>query len=166
MKISLALLVLISSLFAQSMDREKMSDKRAEMLQDKKVFMIGAMTKDLDLSSEQAEKFFPLHNAFQKKSQDVKELHSKNLRKLREAARNDRSKFDVDAAINSKLKMQGALARLESKFLKDTKGILSEDQRIKLLFFEERMKSRMAKNKSEKNAQLEKRNFDRKKKRN
>tara|TARA_B100000575_G_scaffold24649_1_gene16726 strand:- start:258 stop:743 length:486 start_codon:yes stop_codon:yes gene_type:complete len=161
MKISLALLVLISSLFAQSMDREKMSNKRAEMLQDKKVFMIGAMTKDLDLSSEQAEKFFPLHNAFQKKSQDVKELHSKNLRKLREAARNDRSKFDVDAAINSKLKMQGALARLESKFLKDTKGILSEDQRIKLLFFEERMKSKMMDDRNS-----NKRNFDSKKKRN
>ena len=161
MKISLALLVLISSLFAQSMDREKMSDKRAEMLQDKKVFMIGAMTKDLDLSSEQAEKFFPLHNAFQKKSQDVKELHSKNLRKLREAARNDRSKFDVDAAINSKLKMQGALARLESKFLKDTKGILSENQRIKLLFFEERMKSKMMDDRNS-----NKRNFDSKKKRN
>jgi len=161
MKISLALLVLISSLFAQSMDREKMSDKRAEMLQDKKVFMIGAMTKDLDLSSEQAEKFFPLHNAFQKKSQDVKELHSKNLRKLREAARNDRSKFDVDAAINSKLKMQGALARIESKFLKDTKGILSEDQRIKLLFFEERMKSKMMDDRNS-----NKRNFDSKKKRN
>ncbi len=161
MKISLALLVLISSLFAQSMDREKMSDKRAEMLQDKKVFMIGAMTKDLDLSSEQAEKFFPLHNAFQKKSQDVKELHSKNLRKLREAARNDRSKFDVDAAINSKLKMQGALARLESKFLKDTKGILSEEQRIKLLFFEERMKSKMMDDRNS-----NKRNFDSKKKRN
>ena len=62
--------------------------------------------------------------------------------------------------------MQGKLARLESKFLKDTKGILTEDQRIKLLFFEERMKTRMAKNKSEKNAELEKRNFDRKKKRN
>ena len=161
MKISLALLVLISSLFAQSMDREKMSDKRAEMLQDKKVFMIGAMTKDLDLSSEQAEKFFPLHNAFQKKSQDVKELHSKNLRKLREAARNDRSKFDVDAAINSKLKMQGALARLESKFLKDTKGILSENQRIKLLFFDERMKSKMMDDRNS-----NKRNFDSKKKRN
>ena len=161
MKISLALLVLISSLFAQSMDREKMSNKRAEMLQDKKVFMIGAMTKDLDLSTEQAEKFFPLHNAFQKKSQDVKELHSKNLRKLREAARNDRSKFDVDAAINSKLKMQGALARLESKFLKDTKGILSEDQRIKLLFFEERMKSKMMDDRNS-----NKRNFDSKKKRN
>ena len=161
MKISFALLVLISSLFAQYMDREKMSDKSAEMLQDKKVFMIGAMTKDLDLSSEQAEKFFPLHNAFQKKSQDVKELHSKNLRKLREAARNDRSKFDVDAAINSKLKMQGALARLESKFLKDTKGILSEDQRIKLLFFEERMKSKMMDDRNS-----NKRNFDSKKKRN
>jgi hypothetical protein len=41
--------------------------------------------------------------------------------------------------------MKGTLVRLESKFLKDTKDILTEDQRIKLLFFEERMKSNLAK---------------------
>ena len=51
----------------------------------------------------------------------------------------------MDAAINSKVRMKGTLARLESKFLKDTKGILTKDQRIKLLFFEERMKSNLSK---------------------
>jgi hypothetical protein len=34
---------------------------------------------------------------------------------------------------------------LESKFLKDTEGILLEEQRVKLLFFEERMKANIAK---------------------
>ncbi len=166
MKILLTVFVLTSSIFAQSADREKISENHMKIMQEKEVFMIAAMTKDLNISSEQAEKFFPIHNAFKEKSEEAKLSHSKHIRNLREAAKNDRSKFDVDSAIDSKLKMQGKLARLESKFLKDTKGILTEDQRIKLLFFEERMKSRMAKNKSEKNAQLEKRNFDRKKKRN
>lgn len=166
MKIVLLVLVLTSSIFAQSADREKIGENRMKMMQEKEVFMIAAMTKDLNISSEQAEKFFPIHNAFKKKSEEAKLSHSKHIRSLREAAKNDRSKFDVDSAIDSKLKMQGKLARLESKFLKDTKGILTEEQRIKLLFFEERMKTRMAKNKSEKNAELEKRNFDRKKKRN
>ena len=158
--------IFLTSIFAQSADTEKIGENRIKMMQEKEVFMIAAMTKDLNISLEQAEKFFPIHNAYKKKSEEAKLSHSKHIRKLREAAKNDRSKFDVDSAIDSKLKMQGKLARLESKFLKDTKGILTEDQRIKLLFFEERMKTRMAKNKSEKNAELEKRNFDRKKKRN
>jgi hypothetical protein len=41
--------------------------------------------------------------------------------------------------------MKGTLVRLESKFLKDTEGILTEQQRAKLLFFEERMKANIAK---------------------
>ena len=41
--------------------------------------------------------------------------------------------------------MKGTLVRLESKFLKDTKGIITEQQRMKLLFFEERMKSNLSK---------------------
>ncbi len=166
MKIVLLVLVLTSSLFAQSVDKEKIGKNRMNMMQEKEVFIIAAMTKDLNISSEQAEKFFPIHNEYKKKSEEAKLSHSKHIRNLREKAKNDRSKFDVDSAIDSKLKMQGKLARLESKFLKDTKGILTEDQRVKLLFFEERMKTRMAKNKSEKNAKLEKRNFDRNKKRN
>ena len=74
-----------------------------------------------------------------------RKVHQKKLRELRLAAKDDRSKFDVDAAIDSKMRMKGTLVRLESKFLKDTEGILTEQQRAKLLFFEERMKANIAK---------------------
>ena len=73
------------------------------------------------------------------------QMNQEKLRTLRSAAKDDRSKFDVDAAIDSKVRMKGTLVRLESKFLKNTKGIITEQQRIKLLFFEERMKSNLSK---------------------
>ena len=52
-----------------------------------------------------------------------------------------------------------------SKFLKDTKGILSEEQRMKLLFFEERMRNNLSKKIEDRrdkspNNRREKRNFD------
>ena len=51
MKIVLLVLVLTSSIFAQSADREKISENRMKMMQEKEVFMIAAMTKDLNISS-------------------------------------------------------------------------------------------------------------------
>lgn len=147
MKKILILLALIAGLYAQDRgDKEAIMKQRMEASKEQReAWIIGTMTKHLDLTSEQATKFFPLQNEFHKKSEEAKKAHSTTLRELRSAAKDDRSKFDVDAAINSKVRMKGTLARLESKFLKDTKGILTKDQRIKLLFFEERMKSNLSK---------------------
>ena len=147
MKKILILLAFTSGLYAQDRgDKEAMMKQRMEASKEQReAWIIGTMTKHLDLTSEQAIKFFPLQNEFYKRSEEVKKAHSKTLRELRSAAKDDRSKFDIDSAINSKVRMKETLARLESKFLQDTKGILTKDQRIKLLFFEERMKSNLAK---------------------
>jgi Spy/CpxP family protein refolding chaperone len=145
MKKILILLALTAGLYAQDRgDREAMIQKMEAGKEQREAWIIGTLTKHLDLTSEQAEKFFPLQNEFHKRSEEAKKANSEKLRTLRSAAKDDRSKFDVDAAIDSKVRMKGTLVRLESKFLKDTKGILTEDQRIKLLFFEERMKSKLS----------------------
>ena len=140
MKNILILLTLTAGLYAQD------SGNRVEKgKEQREAWVIGTLTKHLDLTSEQAQKFFPLQNEFHKRSDEAKKAHQEKLRTLRSAAKDDRSKFDVDAAIDSKVRMKGTLVRLESKFLKDTKGIITEQQRIKLLFFEERMKSNLSK---------------------
>ena len=167
MKNLLLVMLLFTALFAQ--DREKraeMSKKEWQQNKDRKeVMLVAKQTQDLDLKPQQAEKFFPLQNEFHEKAEEAKEAHSKRLRELRSAAKDDRSKFDVDAAIDSKIRMQGTIVRLESKFLKDTKGILSEEQRMKLLFFEERMRNNLSKKIEDRrdkspNNRREKRNFD------
>tara|TARA_B100000959_G_scaffold281844_1_gene346884 strand:+ start:8026 stop:8547 length:522 start_codon:yes stop_codon:yes gene_type:complete len=172
MKKILILLALTAGLYAQDRgDKEAIMKQRMEASKEQReAWIIGTMTQHLDLTSEQATKFFPLQNEFHKKSEDAKQAHSTTLRELRSAAKDDRSKFDVDAAIDSKVRMKGTLARLESKFLKDTKGILTLDQRIKLLFFEERMKSNLSKEMKERKGPSpskggEKRGFDSNRKR-
>ena len=147
MKKILILLALTAGLYAQDRgDKEAIMKQRMEASKEQReAWIIGTMTKHLDLTSEQATKFFPLQNEFHKKSEEAKKAHSTTLRELRSAAKDDRSKFDVDAAIDSKMRMKDALVKLESKFLQDTKGILAEEQRVKLLFFEERMKANIAK---------------------
>ena len=167
MKNLLLVMLLFTALFAQ--DREKraeMSKKEWQQNKDRKeVMLVAKQTQDLDLKPQQAEKFFPLQNEFHEKAEEAKEVHNKRLRELRSEAKDDRSKFDVDAAIDSKIRMQGTIVRLESKFLKDTKGILSEEQRMKLLFFEERMRNNLSKKIEDRrdkspNNRREKRNFD------
>ena len=167
MKNLLLVMLMFTALFAQDRDkRSEMSKKEWQQNKDRKeVMLVAKQTQDLDLKPQQAEKFFPLQNEFHEKAQEAKEAHNKILRELRSEAKDDRSKFDVDAAIDSKIRMQGTIIRLESKFLKDTKGILSEEQRMKLLFFEERMRNNLSKKIEDRkdkipNNRREKRNFD------
>ena len=146
MKNILILLALTVGLYAQDgAVREAMTKKMEQGKEQREAWVIGTLTEHLDLNTDQAQKFFPLQNEFHNKADGAKKVHQEKLRELRLAAKDDRSKFDVDAAIDSKMQMKGTLVRLESKFLKDTEGILSEEQRVKLLFFEERMKANIAK---------------------
>ncbi|MDA7641273.1 hypothetical protein N8720_00385 [Candidatus Marinimicrobia bacterium] len=146
MKNILILLALTVGLYAQDGTvREAMTKKMEQGKEQREAWVIGALTEHLDLNTDQAQKFFPLQNEFHNKADGAKKVHQEKLRELRLAAKDDRSKFDVDAAIDSKMRMKGTIVRLESKFLKDTEGILSEEQRVKLLFFEERMKANIAK---------------------
>ena len=146
MKNILILLALTGGLYAQDgAVREAMNKKMEQEKEQREAWVVGALTEHLDLNTDQAQKFFPLQNEFHNKAGAAKKVHQEKLRELRLAAKDDRSKFDVDAAIDSKMRMKGTLIRLESKFLKDTEGILTEQQRAKLLFFEERMKSNIAK---------------------
>ena len=61
--------------------------------------------------------------------------------------------------------MKEELAKLESEFLKSTTSVLSNEQRAKLVFQEERMKSNALKKRADDRiSEMSKRNFDRKKK--
>jgi hypothetical protein len=58
--------------------------------------------------------------------------------------------------------MKEDLAKLESEFLKNTTSILSNEQRTKLVFQEERMKANAQKRRAQERApEMSKRNFDR-----
>lgn len=173
MKQLLILSIFLTSIFAQGqmqrknaedMEKMEMRKKRMEQLQDKKEStMIGLQTNYLDLSPEQAQQFFPLQKEYKDMVREAQKQYREKVGKLRSKTK-DISKFDVDTAIKYQLEMKEELAKLESEFLKNTTSILSNEQRTKLVFQEERMKLEAAKRVANRTSEISKRNFDRKKK--
>lgn len=166
--------IFLTSIFAQGqMDRRNMSDadkmevrkQRMEQLSNQKEStMIGVQTIYLNLTPDQAQKFFPMQNEYKEEVRNVQKKYREKVGKLRSKAK-DASKFDVDTAIKFQLEMKDQLAKLESEFLKNTTSVLSNEQRAKLVFQEEKMKADMMKKRIEsKKPEMSKRNFDRKKK--
>jgi hypothetical protein len=173
MKQLLILSIFLTSVFAQGqmqrknaedLEKMEMRKKRMEELQDKKEStMIGIQTNYLDLSPEQAQQFFPIQKEYKDLVREAQKQYREKVGKLRSKAK-DASKFDVDTAIKYQLEMKKELAKLESEFLKNTTSILSNEQRTKLVFQEERMKSETVKRVAKRTSDMSKRNFDRKKK--
>jgi len=165
--------IFFTSIFAQGqMDQRNMSDedkmevrkKRMEQLQNQKEStMIGIQTNYLDLSPEQAQQFFPMQKKYKDLVREAQKQYREKVGKLRSKAK-DASKFDVDTAIKYQLEMKEEIAKLESEFLKNTTSVLSNEQRAKLVFKEERMKSEALKRGVKRTLEMSKRNFDRKKK--
>ena len=173
MKQLLILSIFLTSVFAQAqmqrknaedMEKMEMRKKRMEQLQNQKVStMIGLQTNYLDLSPEQAQKFFPMQKEYKDLVRKVQKQYREKVGKLRSKTK-DVSKFDVDTAIKYQLEMKEELAKLESEFLKNSSSVLSNEQRTKLVFQEERMKSEAVKRVAKRTSEMSKRNFDRKKK--
>ena len=173
MKQLLILSIFLTSIFAQGqlqrknsedMEKMEMRKKRVEQLQNQKEStMIGLQTNYLDLSPEQAQQFFPMQKEYKDQVREAQKQYREKVGKLRSKAK-DVSKFDVDTAIKYQLEMKEELAKLESEFLKNSSSVLSNEQRTKLVFQEERMKSETAKRVAKRTSDMSKRNFDRKKK--
>ena len=94
--------IFFTSIFAQGqMDRRNMSDedkmevrkKRMEQLQkQKESTMIGVQTSYLNLTPDQAEKFFPMQNEYKDKVREVQKKYREKIGSLRSKAK-DASKF-------------------------------------------------------------------------
>ena len=173
MKQLLILSIILTSIFAQGQMQRKNADdmkkmemrkKRMEQLQDQKEStMIGIQTNYLDLSPEQAQKFFPMQKEYKDLVREAQKQYREKVGKLRSKAK-DVSNFDVDTAIEYQLEMKKEVAKLESEFLKNTSSVLTNEQRARLVYQEEKLKSEAAKRMAERGSDMSKRNFDRKKK--
>jgi hypothetical protein len=168
MKQLLILSIFLTSIFAQGqlqrknsedMEKMEMRKKRVEQLQNQKEStMIGLQTNYLDLSPEQAQQFFPMQKEYKDQVREAQKQYREKVGKLRSKAE-DVSKFDIDTAIKYQLEMKEELAKLESEFLKNTTSVLSNEQRTKLVFQEERMKSEATKRVANRTSKISKRNF-------
>jgi hypothetical protein len=171
-RITILIAIFLTSLFAQGQmdrsDRDEMKVRKERMEQLKNQHqstMIGIQTDYLNLSVEQAEQFFPMQKEYRNEVNEVQKKFRKKVASLRMKTK-DAAKFDVDKAIKLQKEMKDQLAVLEADFLRKTTNVLSNEQRTKLVFQQERLKSQMSKRVFDDRPEMsKKRDFDRTKKR-
>ena len=141
------LLFMLCGLMSQEHDRyEKDRWEEAPVRSERMESMvIWRLTDHLELSSDQAEKFFP---RFREHREDIKQL-GKDEREvyvsIREQIADDKelSKSDVKKTIDRVSKLRKERVDLETKFVLGMDDILSPNQMVKLGVFKERMMHEM-----------------------
>ncbi len=115
-------------------DRENRRDRMEERLEAQKIAFI---TKGLDLSTEEAQKFWPVYNDYQA---EMKAL--KPDRKSRERAE-DISSAEADKKLSEMMMAKRKALDVEEKYLAKMKTVLSSEKVLKLFHIEHRFKREM-----------------------
>ena len=134
----LAILLLVSfGLFAQG---KKMMEKKEEIY----ALKIAFITNKLSLTSNEAEKFWPIYNTFEDKQFELK--HEKSLVYLKRMDDEALSKMSEKEAVSLLAKMESAeedIFQLRKKMLINLKPILSQVKLIKLKKAEEEFNKKL-----------------------
>ena len=121
-----------------SNDENKRSEKRESMV-------IWRLTEDLDLSSQQAEKFFPRFREHREKLEKIGKDERKSLMEIRFKIRdNDEiSKSEMERTIKNVSELRKDRVDLETKFILGMEDILDPNQMVKLSVFKLRLMKEM-----------------------
>ena len=115
-------------------DRDRRNPEKMENM------IIWRLTDDLDLSTDQAEKFFPRFREHRKNLESVGEQEKEMVENI---DREKLNKNDVKITIEKISKLRQKRIKLESEFVLSLDDILSPDQMIKLGVFKQRMMMEM-----------------------
>lgn len=138
MKKLILIIMLCGLIFGQNQNSSKKD------IQDKKgVWLVGMQTKYLDLSTEQAEKFFPLQREFHGKIEEIKKKQRDAIKQLDNDTENP-SKADFNKVIEMEKKLKIEAATMHANFLTAAQNILNDNQMVKLLLMEEQIKDKLS----------------------
>ena len=115
-------------------DRGRRSPEKIENM------LVWRLTDDLDLSTEQAEKFFP---RFRDHRKNLKEIGSQESNIIASIDRNKLNKNDVKKTIEKIAKLRQNRIELESDFVLGMDDILEPGQMLRLGVFKQRIMSEM-----------------------
>ena len=142
----LLILILLSGLLAQSNDHDEKGYRKDEYKQKQRSdrmesMVIWKLTDALELSSEQAEKFFPRfrehRQAIESLHQQERELGSEMRRSMGEDE--DISKSEIEKTIKGISELRKNVVDLELEFLLGIDDVLSTKQMALLGVFKQRM---------------------------
>ncbi len=113
--LSLIINVVILSVWAQPNHEEI---KRIEAMK------IGYLTKNLNLTTEQAEKFWPLYNAYQNEEKTIR----RQIHQLMRNKPHEKSDAEMKEALEKGLSLKQKKLDLEKKYLDKFLGVISAKQ--------------------------------------
>jgi len=137
------LIIVPASLYAQRPGGqfERMNKPRREQIE---MLRIWKMTEELDLSEQQAEKFFPKLRREDKENEKLVVKRGKIFRELHDKVKTgEMNANELDKAIDNLTEIQINIIRKNAKFIRDMEGVLSIDQQAKLIIFRHRFRERM-----------------------
>ena len=122
-------------------DSEKDRDRRnPEKMEN---MIIWRLTDDLDLSTDQAEKFFP---RFRDHRKNLESIGKQEREMIENIDREKLNKSDVKKTIENISKLRQKRINLESEFVLSLGDILAPDQMIRLGVFKQRIMKEMREN--------------------
>lgn len=110
--------------------------QEGERFERVEAIMVAHITKSLDLSKEEAEKFWPIYNAYNKKEFELRHSQRKIMRALNTKFESLTDK-EISDYITKIDKIKEDLYKNEIELYKQIKGVLSEKKILKLKFARE-----------------------------
>ena len=131
MKKSLTILVI---LFSFTVVAQPNKDKMDKM----KAIKVAYITKELNLSSAEAEKFWPVYNLFDQKQFELRHTKTRAImRKINEQGFSQMDEKDANAILTQLENIDEELVSLRKKFVADAKPILGAKKVLQLKKVEE-----------------------------
>ncbi len=126
--ITLLIFLISTTTFAQGGKlRERFQQKKEQV----KSLKVAYITEELKLTSSEAEKFWPLYNAFEEKQMTLRKDKLKNYLDRAENA-DDLSEKEAATLINQMESTEEELHQLRKKFVASLKGVLPSVKILKL----------------------------------
>ena len=130
-KLVTSLLLFISfNFYAQG---EKMKEKREQI----KTMKVGFLTTELELTSTEAEKFWPIYNAFEEKEFELKHLKMRSFIKRLRDGKEKLNEKEASVLLSQIENNEEEVFLLRKKFIGNLKGILPASKIIRLKKSEE-----------------------------
>lgn len=131
------LFLFLSFTFYGQNDKSR-EDKFKEKREQIKAMKVSFLTSELDLTPSEAEKFWPLYNAYDDKQFELRHIKMKSIfKKLRDNGLDKLSEKEAAALLNQIQDNEEDVFNLKKKFILSLKGVLPSVKIIKLKKAEE-----------------------------
>ncbi len=112
-----------------------------------KAYKTAFITDALELTSDEAQKFWPIYNAYEKEYQKIKILKTRQIfRKIIAAGGVDKlSTAEADTILEEFLEIDNKVGKAKEKLKKDLTGVISSKKMIKLISAEQNFNKELLK---------------------